>query len=329
MDFALTVGYSGKLADLKSILDASTRVRSVYTGGVHGKVQGGRPQYINDLADLEPQIELAHSRGASFEIALNASCGLRDRTEKQWWSDVAAYLRDLERLGVDRVVASHPFIIELTKRETALEVVVSTICEITNARSAAYYEKLGGDIIIPSMNANARMEDLRRMKATLKKAPLRIMVNEHCLGDCPWRRFHHSHYAHSNREIDYHVNCKTTFLRDPYLVLTGSAIRPEDLPLYAEVSSDFKIVGRLVPIDDLVKRVRAYGEGRFDGNFVELVDSVLARRIEIPNEALDGLQAKKMSCDNVCQPCGYCPRVFARAGRVHGAVPQVVAPAEA
>ena len=310
---ALSVGYTANIENLKRILDCSENIASVYTGGLAGKISGGRPDYLQELDTLRKCVGLSHDRGVLCEIALNAPCGLQPKSNTGWWDGIREYLSELEDCGVDYVIASHPFLMKLVKEKTGMKLVASTICEIATARAAAYYEDIGADIIIPSMNVNYEMEALRRMKSNLKRAKIRIMLNEHCLGDCPWRRFHHNHYSHSNEELDYHFNCKTQFLTKPYLLLTNNAIRPEDLINYFDITHDFKIVGRMVPIEDLLSRIKAYSRGQYDGNYVSLFDSSLSRHFNIPNDALDGLYAHKINCSKLCEDCGYCMELCKRS----------------
>lgn len=307
---SFAVGFNGKLNDLEKIINDGLLVESVYSGGLSNKIAGGRPQYAQNLEELKECIDLAHDNGIKYEIALNTPCGLHDKTDKSWWHDVEEYLRALEACGVDRIVASHPFLMTLVKSKTNMEVVVSTICEVTEPRMAKYYEEMGADILIPSMNVNYRIEKLIAIKKSLNNTKLRIMLNEHCLGDCPWRRFHHSHYAHSNYELDYHVNCKKKFLENPYLCLTNNSIRPEDIIHYQKITDNFKIVGRLVPVEQLTERIRAYTSQHYDGNFVRLSDYKLADIINIPNEKLDKLFDTKSKCAFDCENCHYCKKLF-------------------
>ncbi len=302
----LSVGYNAGPGDLQWLLNASDCLYSVYTGGLAGRIAGGRPQYLSELDTLKENVKMAHEKGVKYEIALNAPCGLEPKSNTVWWKDISDYLKLLEACGVDYIIASHPFLMKQVKEKTHMKVVASTICEITTVRSALYYEEIGADVIIPGMNVNYDLKMLESMRSKLKNAGLRIMVNEHCLGDCPWRRFHHNHYAHSNEERDYHINCKTLFFTKPYLFLTNNFIRPEDIKNYLDITHDFKIVGRLVPLPDLLLRVKAYSEGTYDGNSIELVDSDLAKFFSISNRKLSGLFEKKSQCDRLCDDCRYC-----------------------
>lgn len=309
----LSMGFNGKVDDLRELISTGANIESVYSGGLRNVIAGGRPQYADNLTELSECISLAHQNGLRYEIALNAPCGLHDKSDTDWWSQIEDYMLNLEEVGVDRIVASHPFLISLVKRKTHMETVVSTICEIAEARMAKYYEEMGADIIIPSMNVNYRLEKLFEIKHALKSAKIRLMVNEHCLGDCPWRRFHHSHYAHSNTERDYHANCKRKFLENPYLCLTNNAIRPEDLIHYKQITDNFKIVGRLVSIACLTDRVKAYSSQTYNGNFVFLQDENLSQCINVRNQELTKLFESKTKCKFNCGECTKCKSIFEKS----------------
>ncbi len=306
------IGFNGKLNDLKQIINTGANIESVYSGGLPNIIAGGRPQYANSIDELKECISLAHEKKILYEIALNTPCGVNDKTDKKWWQEVEDYFKLLEDCGVDRVVISHPFLINLVKSKTNMEVAVSTICEVTEPRMAKYYEEMGADILIPSMNINFKLDKLSAIKQTLKNTKLRVMLNEHCLGDCPWRRFHHSHYAHSNYEIDYHMNCKRKFMKSPYLNITNNCIRPEDMIRYKDITDNFKIVGRLVSISTLVERISAYSSQTYKGNYINLSDEKMADIIKIPNYELNEIFDMKSRCDFNCDECKYCSKLYDR-----------------
>jgi collagenase-like PrtC family protease len=305
--YGLVVGYNGRRSGLERLLGFRSRIRSVYTGGLKSMIRGGRSQYIEDLDQLACQIRLAREQGISFELALNAPCGIPSISETVWWKKFRSHVGDLESLGVDGLVLSHPFLIETVKNHSNLRVTVSTICEIATVRSALYYESMGADNIVPSVNLNMRPKLLARIKDALKHAALTLMLNEHCLPDCPWRRFHYNHLAHADTFEEYHIHCKKLFLKKPYLSIANNVIRPEDLHRYLGITDRFKVVGRNVPTDDLLERVAAYAEGSYDGNYLSLSDDrQLSRWFHVPNKALDGLWERKTTCPQECESCGYC-----------------------
>lgn len=310
MKAQFTVGFSGNQEDLKQLLEPENQIESVYTGGVANMIAGGRPQYCADLNEIEKLALIANKYSVFFEIAVNAPCGIEDSINKEWWQKIKGYLKDLENIGVQGIIASHPFLMNAVKYETKLRLTASTICEIQTCRSALYYENLGADVIIPSMTCNYQLDLLMDFKKALKKAEIRLMVNEHCLGDCPWRRFHHSHYAHSSYELDYHMRCKKVYWDNPYLFLTNSVIRPEDLHRYMDITNHFKIVGRQLPAENLRDLVNAYAMEKYNGNYIDLFDKTMAKKFYIDNRRLDKLFEYKSSCACSCHTCTFCKDLY-------------------
>ncbi len=313
MNRRFSIGFSGDLQELDRLIHTSDKIQTVYTGGIENIIAGGRPQYSKTYQEIEKAVDLARKHGVGFEIALNAPCGIEDSTNKVWWDMVRKYLKELEHCGVTGIIASHPFIMNAVKSVTQMKLVASTICEIHSSRSALYYERIGADVVVPSMSCNYDLETLKSISRSLQQATLRLMVNEHCLGDCPWRRFHHSHYAHSNEELDYHMKCKKVYWDNPHLLLTNSVIRPEDVERYEGITQNFKIVGRQLPIEVLIDNVKAYDQGYWDGNYVALFDQKMAEKIMIPNERLNTLFALKSSCKTECHQCNACKDLYCSA----------------
>lgn len=307
------VGFSGNKQDLERLLGVGNQIHSVYTGGLEMMIAGGRPQYCSSLNEIEDLVNIASQKKIAFEIALNSPCGIENTTNHIYWKKIRDYLKDLEEIGVSGIIASHPFIMSEVKANTNMQLTASTICEIQSCRSAIYYENLGADVLVPSMNCNYNIDLLLDMKKALKRAKIRLMVNEHCLGDCPWRRFHHNHYAHSSNAFDYHLKCKKVYWNNPYLLLTNSVIRPEDLHHYEQITNDFKIVGRQVPIEALANVVCAYEAEQYDGNYIELFDITMAKKYFIDNQYLDQLFYNKSKCTCKCHNCKKCKEMYSMA----------------
>jgi len=73
--------------------------------------------------------------------------------------------------------------------------------------------------------------------------------------------------------IDYcALRCSYEKLREPSGYLRSEFIRPEDTGVYREMGFDsLKILERGAPTALMAKRVKAYSDGRFDGNLLELI----------------------------------------------------------
>lgn len=313
------VGFSGNKQELEQLLETSEQIDSVYlyTGGLDEMIAGERPQYWNILSEIEALVETAAEKNVTIEIALNSPCGIESTTNNKYWDKIRTYLKDLEKIGVAGIIASHPFIMTEVKDSTSMQLIASAICEIQSCRSAVYYENIGADIIVPSINCNYNIDLLLEMKKALKKAKLRIMVNEHCLGDCPWRRFHQNHSAHSKDSFDYHLKCKNHYWKKPHSLLTNTVIRPEDLNHYVEITNEFRIVGRKMPINVLTDVIKAYDAEKYDGNYVNLFDITMAKEYYVDNQSLEGLFNNKSKCRQYCHNCRKCIDMFSMASRTN------------
>lgn len=313
MEYQLSVGYNGKIEDLKRIVAASEKVKDVYTGGLSQKVAGGRYQYAESLDKLAESVEYVHSKGLSLSVTMNAPAGVNGKSDTIWWNDIKNYLKDLESIGVNKVIIAHPYVLSLAKETTNMTVIASTVCEIVNARQAVYYENMGADIIVPSTAANMYIDDLRTMKQALKQAKLKILVNEPCLGNCPYRRFHQVSLAFANKktcDLDYVESCYNIYKKNPHFILSNNVIRPEDLIAYEGICNNFKLIGRTTEIHSLEKMVKGYGDGFYDGNFLDLIDEEYSKMIYIENKRLDGLIKAKFRCNKDCFNCNHCKIVY-------------------
>lgn len=311
MKTKLDVGYNGTLDELKQIL-VFDNITSVYTGGMRTPVPGGRNQYLDSLEGVSSQTDYAHSKGVEVNLALNASCNIPAFIEKAWWKKTYVYLTAIQAAGVDGVIVSHPLLLEFIKANFNLKVVVSSIADITESRTALRYEELGADVIIPSPDINMNLRALKNIRGALTRANFRLMVNEHCLPACPYKRFHFNQLAHYGPEDDYFTRCYQERLMHPERLLSGNVIRPEDLDLYAELDAEIKIVSRITSVEDTLKMVRAYTDKKYSGNFMDLASGFLSHVMYIENENLAGLGQKKLSCEKTCHCCDYCRELCRR-----------------
>jgi hypothetical protein len=90
--------------------------------------------------------------------------------------------------------------------------------------------------------------------------------------------YHQNGFAHASDDtgtlfIDYcFLRCSRTRLNDPSQFIKSAWIRPEDLAVYEAMGyTTFKLLERGIPSAELLRRVKAYSERRFDGNLAELL----------------------------------------------------------
>jgi collagenase-like PrtC family protease len=254
---------------------------------VYGKlpadgINGGRPRYLAtplSQTDLRDYIRLLERHGIAFNYLLNGACfGNREWT-RSWQKRVTVLLARLGDLGVRRVTVSTPFLLELVKRRfPEFKVKVGIYAQVDTPRRARFWEDLGADAItLESFSIN---RDFRRL-ATIRQAvhcDLQLIANHVCLLNCPLQSYHQNGFAHASDDsgtlfIDYcFLRCSRLRLADPSQFIKAAWIRPEDLTAYAAMGyTTFKLLERGIPSAELLRRVKAYSEQRFDGNLAELL----------------------------------------------------------
>jgi len=254
---------------------------------VYGKfptdgVSGGRPRYLAtplSVDDLRRYISLLDHHGIAFNYLLNGACFGNLEWTRPWQKRVTALLARLGELGVRRLTVSTPFLLELVKRRfPEFKVKVGIYAQVDTAQRACFWEDLGADAItLESFSIN---RDFRRL-ASIRRAvrcDLQLIANHVCLLNCPMQTYHQNGFAHASDDtrtlfIDYcFLRCSRERLIDPSQLIKAAWIRPEDLPTYEAMGyTTFKLLERGIPSTELLRRVKAYSEQRFDGNLAELL----------------------------------------------------------
>lgn len=261
---------------------AAYPVEEVYGKFPDDGVSGGRPRYLAtplSEAGLRRYIRLLDHHGMAFNYLLNGACfGNREWT-RPWQKRVTSLLAKLGDWGVRRVTVSTPFLLELVKRRfPEFKVRVGIYAQVDTPRRARFWEDLGADAItLESFSIN---RDFRRLAAIRQavRCGLQLIANHVCLPNCPLQSYHQNGFAHASDDtgtlfIDYCLlRCSRSRLADPSQFIKAAWIRPEDLAAYEAMGyTAFKLLERGIPSAELLRRVKAYSERRFDGNLAELL----------------------------------------------------------
>ncbi len=261
---------------------AAYPVEEVYGKFPADGISGGRPSYLatplsND--DLRHYIEMLDTHGIAFNYLLNRSCFANREWTRLWQKRVSALLGKLGDLGVRRVTVSTPFLLELVKRRfPEFKVRVGIYAQVDTPRRARFWEDLGADAItLESFSINRNFNRLAEIRKSVR-CDLQLIANHVCLMNCPLQSYHQNGFAHASDEsktlfIDYCLlRCSKQRLADPSQFIKSAWIRPEDLSVYEAMGyTTFKLLERGIPSSELLRRVKAYSERRFDGNLAELL----------------------------------------------------------
>ncbi|EFL51026.1 conserved hypothetical protein [Solidesulfovibrio fructosivorans JJ]] len=201
---------------------------------------------------------------------------------------------------------------------------IERLASVLDAAADTHFRPAESVILDRDINRDAaRLADVAG-EAKQRYPGLRIglMANEGCLFACPYKNAHDAHIALSRLascpagpDLNRDIGCLRAFFDHPERLLASPFLRPEDARRLEGAVDCLKICGRTRPAVDLAAIVRAYLEGRFDGNLLWLLDTqeVLSGRFLLQNDALPGdFFDRTNGCRHQCRECGYCGELAAR-----------------
>ncbi len=308
-------------------------VYSVYGMLNHAIVGGGRPsRAIPDITrkEAEKHIEKVRSAGLRFNYVLNAPCMGNQEFSANVKKEILEYVAWIYGSGVNSVTVSIPYIVDLViKHFPKLEVVASVFSGIDSVRMVEHFEKQGIRHMVVEQALNRNIPALKKLVRS--DVDLQVIVNNGCLFECPYRRYHANINAHASQtasyqspmKIDYTVlNCSKIRFSSPVEFIKSPWVRPEDLHYYEDIGiHTFKISGRTKSTDWIADVARAYTRGKYSGNLAEILafpydesalsfDPPLAiPKLYIDNSKLEGFFGffLKNDCRLIsCEDCGHC-----------------------
>lgn len=248
-------------------------------------VGGGRAAYmLSPLSKraLADHVTEAHKQGMKFNYLLNAACLDNLEWTRREQRRIRLLLDWLSEIEVDAVTISLPYLLKLIKTHyPQFRVMVSIFAGVDHVRKAQAWEELGADCVtLESLSVNRRFSLLAAIRKAVR-CDVMLLVNTNCLQACPFSQAHMVALSHASQAghrskgflIDYcFLLCSRMKLADKVNYIRSDWIRPEDLHYYLDLGYDrFKLVERNIPTEVMLKRVRAYAQGFYDGNLLDLV----------------------------------------------------------
>ncbi|MFX1273865.1 MAG: U32 family peptidase [Promethearchaeota archaeon] len=340
MNFYVATNWDFELIDKL----AKYPVADLYGVTDHSIVGGGRPSFLLPKVTEENIIEYVkklHKNKMEFSYLLNAPCMNNMEYDSHYHKEIINYLQWISDIGADSVIVTIPFLIQLIKEQfPKLKVRVSTISHVNSVNRAKFYEMLGADEITPDVMINRDFKTLSKIKEAIK-CKIVLLLTDGCLYQCPFRHYHyntlgHASQTHQEFERNYIdtciLNCNIIKYSQPEEIIKCRWVRPEDLSHYEEIGiTDFKIAGRRMSTDWIVRAVKAFSERKYDGNLVDIIQGFSmshggleqtdpnagigrtlgkesTAKLYIDNNKLNGFIDffKKQNCIAMCDECNYC-----------------------
>jgi collagenase-like PrtC family protease len=255
-------------------------------GKLHSdSIGGGRASFMLSplsVGQLSNHISSAAERGIGFNYLINPACMDNREFTRQGQDDLERLLELVEDCGSTAVTVSLPFLMSIIKkRHPRLKVRVGVYARVDSVAKAKFWEELGADCItLESISVNRDFAMLQAIRNAVK-LELQLITNSNCMMFCPLSGQHMVNLSHASQKghasrgfmIDYcALRCSAEKLKDPSNYLRSEFIRPEDMAAYIKMGfTSFKILERGAPTSVMAQRVRAYSEGSFNGNLLDLI----------------------------------------------------------
>jgi collagenase-like PrtC family protease len=336
------------IADLsalnKQFSTSGHKVFELYGSFQHGSFHSARPAKYLPLinrAEFAKHVRLALDQNIRFNYLLNAPTYANleyTYTGRREFEELLQFLCDC---GVASVTVTSPYLIDIIKsRFPQLEVVVSTIGYVGAQRGIDQFEAIGANRIVLDVEVNRDFRFLRHVTPK-SKVDLEIIVNPVCLYQCHFKFNHyctagfggHVHKGGCGHPYNqYYLNwCYLEKMKTPGEFMRSPWVRPEDLHLYEDFGlHHFKIAGRGLASDELLRRAKFYLQGEFNGNLLALLGwphwlqfrktpdgkHLDLLEITLKNEDLTGFldffHKKEPDCRLGCEGCGHCDKWAAK-----------------
>lgn len=345
--FEFSVSYNGDPQLLPIIFgmkeQGEAQIREIFLSGPQFFSASGRITPGLGVVEFGQLVGVIHEQGIRVNLVMNSTC------EGSEWYDVN-HMKDMikyvgfahQELGVESVTLANPLFIEQLRHFFPnLEICASVLSGIDCVQKAKLFEKAGATVITPDVSINRNLEMLSRIKKATN-LELKVMTNEGCMTACPFRQFHFNAISHLGKDaihvgedvkpeeyrdrcnhIAFNVffgHCNSVIDSDHTQILKSGWIRPEDLSLYAGVTSYFKLSGRTIHRSGVENIMRAYMNCCYDGNLLDIMDSslkayALSRGVILDNNVLGEMNftQRVLSCDKHCEFCDFCDEVAERA----------------
>lgn len=293
MKYELATNFDRSLIEEIGRIDKDKSITTVYGKLRTDIVGGGRSSMVLPeltMEELESYVKLCHENGIEFNYLLNPMCMANKEFEKKSHNELIEFIKTLVDIGVDGITLNSPYLCELVKKQfSSLKVTVGLHAYVQNIQHIKFWEKLGADELTLHYCANRNLKLLENMLTYAKGSgiTLRLIANNGCLHDCPFRISHSTGQAHASQKgdrseafyMDYNIiKCTTEKIKNPVQLISSEWIRPEDVRYYEELCEktgnynfSIKLVDRTKTTDFLIRVAKAYLDKNYEGNLLDIM----------------------------------------------------------
>ena len=289
ISFDLGCNFDYKLFEYIDEYDKKHSINSFFGKLKHDGMPGGRtasivPDFTMD--EFAEYLKECRKRDITFNYLINPLSMDQNEIDPEVGKQVREFIHTLYDIGIRAFTLNSPILIKYVKREFKdIFVTLGLYAYPTTIQHIEYWRNWGVDEITLDHGFNRKFGLLRRLLTQYKDTDLhlRVIANNLCLRECPFRLAHGCFVGHSDPDkfsMDYSlVNCAYKKVTHPAAILTAEFIRPEDVHYYREIAEEtgnkkfsIKLIDRTRTTEFLHRVIKSYMEESFDGNLLDIVN---------------------------------------------------------
>lgn len=303
ISFDLGCNFDYKLFDFVDQYDKKHAITSFFGKLKHDGLPGGRTASIVpdfSLDQLADYVKECQKRDITFNYLINPLSMDQNEIDPEVGKQIRDFIHQMYDLGIRAFTLNSPILIKYVKNEFKdVFVTLGLYAYPTAIQHIEYWRNWGVDEITLDHGFNRKFDLLRQLLTQYKDTDLhlRVIANNLCLRECPFRLAHGCFVGHSDPEktsMDYSlINCAYMKVTHPTAILTAEFIRPEDVHFYRELAEEtgnkhfsIKLIDRTRTTDFLHNVVKSYMEESYDGNLLDIVNWPKTKSIAaLPSDA--------------------------------------------
>ncbi|MBM3253951.1 MAG: hypothetical protein FJZ16_06850 [Candidatus Omnitrophica bacterium] len=287
----------------------------------------GTGRYIPQSKDYINQVPKIITKCASLNITpqllLNATYEGKFGLTEVFLKNVLKYIKKLKDIGLKSLVITNPIYISRIRKEiNDIRIESSVNCYVRTVEHALYLKDLGVDVLTIDRDINRNIPLIKEIK-NKTGLQIRIMLNEGCLSNCPYRISHYNYLSTKCKlptkpieDVFMDKFCMEIYQKEPLKLFRIPFIPPEALGYYDQFIDYYKLSTRVFPTQKINLCLKAYISRYFKGNLLTILDSPGLNYFEYVDYDMctkGNFFEKMLHCHLRCDECGYCNALFTKA----------------
>lgn len=295
MKFSMATNFDEQVIyDCEKFSDSNNKIEYLYGKLKSDSYGGGRASmFLPKLTkqELKNYIYKCHEHGLKFNYLINPLCINNQDIKPKGHKKLMRYIEELVDMGIDAITINSPYLCEvINKRWPNLMITIGLYASIVDVQTIKYWGEIGAKELTLSHKFSRNFVMLEKAMRIAKayNIGIRVIGNNTCLKNCPYKIAHGASQAHASINsglgntfnFDYYIlKCNLEKITNPSELIAGNWIRPEDIHYFEELCEkvgydDFsiKLVERTRKTDFLSRVIKAYTSRSYDGNLLKILN---------------------------------------------------------